>query len=188
MERQDFRKRVLQPVIIIFIIALLSWIVYNVAWRLENRTLHQALAAVSGTLLFVSVTFGTLFIYPAVYFRGASLRERVLASLVNPFLWATKENIRLSISYSLAECLYYYFNPLNIWLFLGIIAQMGLAEMLCRWMQARRGEDIRIFGAAPLAAFVGGLFLVICLFAWGQGENAYVIFLSGYRKLFGAGI
>jgi hypothetical protein len=146
------------------------------------------LAAVSGTLLFVSVTFGVFLIYPMAYLRGAPLGERVLASLINPFLWATKENLRLYVSYSLGECLYYYFNPLNIWLFLGIIAQMGLAEMMCRGMRAHRGEEVKTYGAAPVAAFLISLLLVIVLFAWGQGENAYVIFLSGYRSLFGAGI
>ena len=71
---------------------------------------------------------------------------------------------------------------------LGIVTQMGLAEMVCRWRQAKGGEEVRIFGAGPLAAFVVGLFLVISLFAWGQGESEYVIFLAGYRKLFGSGL
>jgi hypothetical protein len=188
MKREHFAGRILFPVGYVFIVMFTSWALYNLAWRLENHILHQFLAAVSGTVFFVSVTFGTLFVYPMTYFRGASLGERILASFANPFLWATKENIRLYISYSFAECMYYYLNPLNVWLVLGVVAQMGLAEMFCRWLRAKRGEEIRVFGAGSMAAFFIGLFLVIGLFAWGQGENAYVIFLSGYRKLFGAGI
>ena len=89
---------------------------------------------------------------------------------------------------SAAECLYYYLNPLNIWLFLGVVAQMGVAEILCRWIRARKGEQVRILGAGPVGAIVIGLFLVIVMFAWGQGESVYVGFLSGYRMLFGSGI
>jgi hypothetical protein len=188
MERQDFRKRFLRPVAIVFVVMTASWIIYNTAWRLDDRSLHQSLAAISGTLLFLSVTFGTLFIYPTAFFRGASPRERILACLINPFLWATKENIRLYISYSFAECLYYYLNPLSIWLFLGIVTQMGLAEMVCRWRQLKTGEEVKVLAPGPLAAFVIGLFLTVSLFAWGQGENVYVIFLAGYRKLFGSGL
>jgi hypothetical protein len=188
MEKKDFKRRIIYPVGILVAVAAASWGAYNLSWRLDNRTLHQIFASVSGTLLFFSVTFGVLFIYPATYFRGASLGERVLASYVTPLLWATKECVRLYVSFSIGECIYYYLNPLNIWLFLGIVAQMGLAEILCRWVRVWRGEQIRILGAGPLAAFVIGLFLVIFLFAWGQGENAYVAFLSGYRILFGSGI
>lgn len=188
MERQDFKKRFLYPVAVVFIIMSASWIIYSVAWRLESRFLHQTLASISGTILFLSVTFGTFFVYPMTFFRGASLPERIAASLINPFLWATKECFRLSISYTFAECLYYYFNPLSIWLFLGVVAQMGLAEMICRWRAAKRGEEMRIFAPGPVAAFVIGLFLVITLFAWGQGENVYVLFLTGYREFFGSGL
>ena len=188
MEKRNFKKRFLYPVAILFGVMTTSWIVYNLAWRIDNRVVHQTLASVSGTLLFVSVTFGTFFVYPLAYSRGASLPERVAACLINPFLWATKENLRLLISYSLAESFYYYLNPLSLWLVLGVIAQMGLAEMFCRWRSARSGEPVSVFAAGPLAAFAVGLGLVVVLFAWGQGENVYVIFLSGYRTLFGSGL
>jgi len=188
MEKQGFAKRVLYPVAILSAVMSASWIVYNVAWRLDDGTLYRAFATISGTILFLSVTFGTLFIYPTAYFRGASPKERILASLVSPFIWMTKESVRLYISYSLAECLYYYFNPLNIWLLLGVMAQMGLAETFCRWRRAKKGEKVRILSPQALAALFIGLFLVIRLFAWGQGEGAYVVFLSGYRKIFGSGL
>jgi len=188
MEKAPYRKRVLQPVAVLLILMLASWGVYNLSWRVDNRLVHQVIASISGTVLFVSVTFGVVFIYPMMYFRGASVKERVLASFITPLAWATKESIRLYISFSVAECLYYYLNPLNIWLFLGVVAQMGFAEMLCRWIRVRRGGEIRILGAGALAAFVLGISLVILVFAWGQGENAYVVFLSGYRLLFGSGI
>ncbi len=188
MKKQSFTRRFLLPVSLLFATMSVSWAIYNIAWRIDNRILHQTLAAISGTLLFLSVTFGALFIYPATYFRGASLKERIAACLVNPLIWMTKENLRLYISFSFAESMYYYLNPLNVWLLLGVVAQMGLAETLCRWRAARRKEETKILSPGALAAFVFGLLMAILFFAWGQGEGAYVIFLSGYRKIFGSGL
>lgn len=188
MEDNREGRHTLFPIVAVFVVMSVSWIVYNLAWRLDVDALHQALASMSGTLLFVSVTFGALYIYPAMFSRGASLPLRVVACFINPFLWMTKECARLYISFSFAECLYYYLNPLNVWLVLGIVAEMGLAHMVCRWRAAAKGEATGAFSPGGLAAFVIGLFLVISLFAWGQGENAYVLFLEGYRQLFGSGV
>ena len=188
MEKQALDKRFLYPVAIAFLIMAISWLIYNAAWRIDHSALHRILASVSGTLLFVSVAFASPFLYPALFFRGASLPERIAGCLANPFLWATKENLRLMISYSPAEAFYYYFNPLNLWLLLGIIAQMGAIEMFCRWRLRAAGESAKVITIGPLAAVAIGLFLAISLFLWGQGEGTYVIFLSGYREFFGAGI
>jgi hypothetical protein len=183
-----FRERFLEPVMILFCVMTLSWAVYNLAWRLDNASVHRFLAAVSGTILFVSVAFGALFVYSMAYFRGASLGERIVASLINPFLWATKECLRLCISFSLLESVYYYLNPLNIWLLFGVAAEMALAEILCRRRLQRRGADVKVLHPAAVAVFLVSLSLVVGLYAWGEGENVYVYFLEGYRALFGPGI
>jgi hypothetical protein len=188
MERQSFLKRSFLPVAITAVVASLSWILYNLAWRMGSPFLHQTLAAISGSLLFVSVTFGAFYVYPTAYFRGAGVGERILASLITPWLWATKECLRLYISFSFAQCLYYYFNPLNIWLLFGLVAEMGLAELFCRWRLSRGGANDRIRPMVPLSAVVIGLCMVVFLISWGQGENAYVIFLKGFRVFFGSGL
>ena len=187
MERPGFRERFVTPVLALFVVMTLSWIAYNLAWRLDNEALHRFLAAVFGTLLFLSVAFGTLWVYSTAYFKGASLPERVAACLVNPFLWATKECIRLHVSFSFFECVYYYANPLNIWLAFGVIAEMALAELICRQMLRRRGESLRVLDPYPVAIFVISLSLVVSLYLWGEGENVYAMFLEGYRVFFGPG-
>lgn len=185
--RLDFGKRFVRPVLLLFFVMTSSWLIYNLSWRLTNVGLHRVLASLSGTLLFLSVAFGTLVVYPLVYFRGGSWKERMAASFVNPFLWATKECIRLSISFSLLECVYYYANPLNVWLTFGVIAEMGFAELLCRQRLRRRGEDVRVLHPLPVAALVIGVALVVSFYLWGEGENAYALFLQGYRDFFGPG-
>jgi len=187
MEKQSFQKRFLFPALTVSVVMTVSWVVYNLSWRLDLGSLHRPLAAVAGTLLFASVAFGALYVYPAAFFRGATLGERATASLVAPFLWATKECVRLSAAFSFFECLYYYLNPLNIWLLCGVFAEMALAEILCRRRLQRRAPSTRALHPAALGVLAVSLFLAVALYAWGEGENAYVIFLEGYRHLFGAG-
>lgn len=187
MKKRTFVKRFLFPLLTVSLVMSASWIAYNLAWRLGPGGIHRPLAAAAGALLFGSVAFGALFVYPAAFFRGASPGERAAACLVNPFLWATKECVRLSVSFSFFECVYYYLNPLNIWLLCGVFAEMALAEILCRASLRRRGEAVRVLHPAALGVLGVSLFLAVSLYAWGEGENAYVIFLEGYRRLFGAG-
>ena len=188
MEKQRLSRRFFHPVFLVFVIMSLSWGVYNLAWRLPSVTIHHLLADIFGTLLFFSVTFGTCVIYPIAFLRGASLPERALASLVNPFVWATKECIRMFGSFSLSECLYYYLNPLNIWLLLGIIAQMSVIEMILRYRRKKSGENIRVFSVPVVATFVISMSLVVGLFAWGSGESVFSYYLVIYKKLFGPGV
>jgi hypothetical protein len=188
MERLYPKRRLVQPVAAAFCLLAASWLIYNIAWHLAGTALHQALASMAGPLLFISIVIAPPVVYAVALFRGASATERIAAALVNPFLWATKESLRLLISFSPAEAFYYYFNPLNIWLLLGIIALLGFTEIACRWRMVRLGEPVTVFTPVPIAAFIVGLFLAISLFSWGQGEGLYVIFLAGYRVLFGAGV
>ncbi|MBN2224702.1 MAG: hypothetical protein JW765_08535 [Deltaproteobacteria bacterium] len=188
MKKQRFSRRFFSPVFLIFVIMSISWGVYNLAWRLGNVTVHHLLADIFGTLLFLSVTFGTCVVYPMAFLRGASLPERVLASLVNPLIWATKECIRMFGAFSLTESLYYYCNPLNIWLLLGIIAQMSIIEMILRHRRKKAGENIRVFSIPVVAAFVISMALVVGLYAWGRGENIFSSYLVFYKTLFGPGV
>jgi hypothetical protein len=187
MKKLDFRKRFIFPVLPLLFLMTCSWIVYNLAWRLDNPSVHRALAQVSGTLLFLSVAFGAALVYPISFFRGASLKERIIASSVIPFIWMTKECARVFMSFSFLECLYYYLNPLNIWLLCGLCVEMGTAEMICRWRLRKRGEDVKVF--IPLAAIaIGtGLFIGILIFILGEGETFYARYLELYRFFFNSG-
>jgi N-acetylglucosamine-6-sulfatase len=65
---------------------------------------------------------------------------------------------------------------------------MAVATLVARRLRARRGEGTRVLTPAPLVTIAVSLSLFIGLYAWGRGENIYVLFLSGYRALFGAGV
>ena len=103
-------------------------------------------------------------------------------------IWMTKEVLRLTESHPLAEALYWYCNPLNVWLVSLTVFEMALATLIARRIMRRRGADIRVVSPAPVMIAVASLVFVISVYAWGKGENIYVLFLEGYRHLFGAGM
>jgi len=45
-----------------------------------------------------------------------------------------------------------------------------------------------VISLTPLVFLFGGMIVFAGIFAWGQGENIYILFLEGYRLFFGAGI
>ncbi len=98
----------------------------------------------------------------------------------------TKESLRLLESHPLAECLFYFLNPLNLWLGLLIALELAAAVLISRWIHRRRGKPIRLLAVTPALTIAVSLGLVIGLYAWGRGENVYVLFLEGYRAAFGS--
>lgn len=188
MEKKSFSRRVLSPAVPIFAVMALSMVTYHLSRQIDNAGVHRVLATIFGALWFLSVAFGSFFVYAVSRLRGASLAERMLAISITPLFWATKEVIRLYESHTVAECLYWYLNPLNIWLLSFMILEAGLADLLCRYLLKRRGEAVRVAHPAPLATVAASLVFAVGCYAWGKGENIYVIFLAGYRLLFGSGV
>ena len=188
MIKKDFRLRLVNPVLVVFVVMFLSFIGYFGSRHVDNAFLHQIMAALFGSTYFLSIAFGTIYVFTTAYLRGASLHERILISFVNPFLWMSKEVFRLTESHPLIECPYWYLNPLNIWLICLMTMEMGIGTLLARSILRRRGEEVNGSRIGPIAVILGSIFFVVSLYAWGAGENVYVLFLRGYRLLFGSGI
>jgi len=188
MEKQSFAKRFLYPVLCVFAVMAVSWAGYFGSRALDSALLHQLLAKIFGTSYFLSVAFGTLYVYTVSYIRGAPIGERILASLVTPFIWMTKECIKLFTSYNVLQCLYYYLNPLNFWLLCFMVFEMGLSSMIARKILKSRGDPVKVVTMGSLATVIVSISVVIAAYAWGKGENLYVIFLAGFRVFFGSGI
>ena len=181
MEKQSFNRRFAYPVSVVFVIMVLSMVTYHQSRSIDSVAVHRMLATVSGTTWFLSVAFGSFFVYAVAFMRGATMTERLLAMSVTPLAWATKEVFRLSESHTVAECLYWYLNPLNIWLVSFMVLEAGLADIFCRFLMKRKGQAIRVANPQSLATVIASLVFAISCYAWGKGENIYVIFLAGYR-------
>ena len=188
MAERGTLKQTMAPVFSVLIVATVSYMGYFGSRSINSDAIHQGMAMIFGTAYFLSVAFGALYIYIPAYVRGVSLPMRILASMAVPFIWMTKEVLRLTESHPLIECLYWYLNPLNIWLTSLVVLEMGIATLIARAMLKRGGQELKVVTPAPVAVILGSLAFVISAYAWGKGENLYVIFLSGYRYIFGSGI
>lgn len=187
MDGRSLTSRVAFPVLTVAGIALVSGLIYFASGGMERSVLHTVTASLSGLAYFLAISFGPLYVYAATRLRGSSIPEAVLVSSITPFLWMTKEVFLLTESHPLIECLYWYLNPLNIWLAILMVAEFGAAALIVRSKKKRTGA---VAGSllAPVALVAGSLTVFALMYAWGKGENLYVIFLEGYRALFGSGV
>jgi hypothetical protein len=181
-------KRVIIPVLSVFAVMSVSYAGYFGSRHLDGGLVQQWMACFFGITYFVSIAFGTLYVFTSARLRGAGLAQGILAALVNPLIWMTKEVFRLTESHPFLESLYWYFNPLNIWLLSFVIMEMGLATLMVRTMLKQKGESVRVFTTGPVVTVLGSLIFAVSVYAWGEGENVYVFFLEGYRRLFGYGL
>jgi hypothetical protein len=187
MEKRGSRPSTWKPVLVVFLLALVSYLIYYGSRLVENQTIHQTLAAAFGTVYFVTIFFGPLYIYTDYYVRGVPLGRRIVTASLVPFLWMTKDVLALMGSHPIAESLYWYFNPLSVWMVCLLAVEMGLGTLTGRYILKRRGQAIRVVTFGPLAAIILGGAVFGGIFAWGQGENLYSLYLDGYRLLFGSG-
>ena len=188
MAKRGSLRKIVSPFLSVLILALFSYLVYFGSRRIENQALRQILTAGFGTLYFLSIFFGPLYIYTVTYLRGAPLPSRLLASFLIPFLWMTKDVLVMMESHPFLECLYWYLNPMYIWLACLLAIEMGLGTLLARYVLVRRGQSIQVITAAPIAAIVIGLVIFGGIYAWGQGENLFSVYLDSYRLLVGSGV
>ncbi len=188
MNEKTITKRTIIPVLLVFFVAAVSMAGYFTVRGLNGGSWQPAMTRILGISYFVSVAFGTLFVFTSAYVGGARMKERIIGSFVVPFAWMTKEVLRLTESHPFSECLYWYFNPLNVWLVTLMTLEMGIATLIARRMLKKSDETVRVATKGPIAVIIGSLVFVISAYAWGKGENIYVIFLSGYRLFFGSGV
>ena len=187
MPKNTFMNRFVMPVVPVLLLAIIGYTGYFESRGIEHYTLHQVVAAVTGTLYFVAIAFGTLYVFTSSQMRGATLGESILASFITPFIWMTKEVLVLLESHPLIECLYWYVSPLHIWLMIFMAIEMGAASLIVRKKKMKRGEQAG-GKMMPILVVTGGRVISVRMYAWGKGENLYVIFLEGYRLLFGSGV
>ncbi len=184
---ESFFSHSRKPVLILLLVSSASLLLYEYSIYMPAPWLHQWMSGISGMILFVCIGFGAFFVYLYSCKQGASPAERILASFVVPFFWATKEVIRVSVAFTFLESLYFYFSPLTISVFFGVVSEMGLADLVCRRRCPHRIALRQDHSLLPLVAFFGGLAVVVFILAWGKGEYTFYLFLRGFRALFGPG-
>ena len=173
--------------ILIAAVILLAYFGYFGSKRVSDEAARYVLATGFGGLYLVFMLTGPFIIYLGTYLQGVRLSGRILAACLIPFLWMTKDVMALTESHPFIECLYWYFNPLHIWMVCLVALQIGLAELIGRAIYKRHGVEVKIFSIGPFVVILTALIVSIGIFAWGQGENIFSLYLDGYRLLFGYG-
>lgn len=186
MEKAPFLKRFIMPVVIMLaIMAITSTVYFRITWRIDNTTLKGILALASAAMLFASIGFGSLYIYPRAFFMGAGAGERIIACLITPLVWNIKEMIRVSECFTPGETLYYGLNTTFLLSIFGGFGLMGLCELICRWRLNKRTEErIKIFSPIPVISILAGVAALYVCLLWGMGVHFFYIYIQGYRILF----
>jgi len=185
IKKAPFMKRFVYPTSIVLITWIVSTFVYWNSSKVGSAGLHYLLADASGILMFLSIGFGSILIYPMAYFRGASTAERIAASLVTPIIWIIKEEIRVSEFFTLGKTLYYALNQLHVMVILGSFGLMAACEIACRMIVRKRtGNQIKIVTAFPVSAMVIALIAFYCSLLWEGGVHWFYFFVRVYRAIF----
>ncbi len=181
-------KRTYIPVLVLLLVVTTSWIVYNMARYIDNESAYLFTANTIGTLFALSTFFSPIIVYLWTFKKGARPSQRFAASLVIPFLWATKECIRVSTAFGFVECLYYYFNPLNIFYLCFVAVQISIAVLICSSKDKAAGLMTNKLTLTALASLVLGTCFTILIYVMDRGEPLFWMFMNGFRTIFGTGV
>jgi hypothetical protein len=177
MQKRDFSQRVVMPVSIILVTMILSRVLYF------NSS--ATVATLSGVVMFLSIGFGTLLIYPMSFFRGASLPERTFACLATPLAWNGIEIYKMSEAFTLGESVYYGVNIVIIGTVAGQFLMMGVCDFLCRLRERMAGQEgtrtISPFGVFACLFGIVGLYFVL---VWREGTGLMYLFVRIYKAIF----
>jgi len=134
---------------------LVLFVTYYSSWYIQNRALHWMLTDLVGTAYGFMLMCGVLFIFPALYFRGARPTERVIGSLFIIGFWCVKEVIRMSAFFPVGQSLFFLLFPVHFNIILLNIGLVGLCEIICGAIAKKKcPEKKRAITPLPTAAFL----------------------------------
>jgi hypothetical protein len=184
MQKQSFARRWVTPTATVFLTMVVTGLIYQFAWRIPHEGTSRAVSAIIAVPFFLSIGFGVLIVYPMAFFRGATVAERITASLFTPVAWILKEIFRVTAFFSIGESIYFGLHQLFLLTLVGALAQMGLCELICRWRLKKAGEEVRVFSGTPVSAIILGMAGIYVLFIWGWGTNFFYFYMEIYKTLF----
>ncbi len=189
IEKRPFWQRFLLPGLLLMgFWLLIDWLVavqMQPPFSGGNANFYRVWLNILAGTRFGLLLLGTFIIYPIMYFRGASLLERLLGAALLPLTYMISAMSRATDFFPLGQAIYYGFNSLafgSLFLQLGLV---GMTEMACRWWAKRRyRQSGPIVGWPWVAAiFVGGFSLYLTLF-WDGGVHWFYVYQEGFKLLF----
>ena len=182
MNQANLKNKFLLPTFLALMVMLISRLIFINAFRINSEPIYHSIAILSGAVQSISIVFISLILYPLLYFKGATIVERVTACSINLAAWIVFDAYHVSQAFTFLESLYYGLFIGSI-LFTWTFALMGILEFTCRAISKQRGEQVRVVTAAPFIPIVLFLF-VIYLLSKNGGADVFNRFLDGYLVLY----
>jgi hypothetical protein len=144
-----------------------------------------SVATLSGVVMFLTIGFGTLLIYPISFFRGATLNERIIGCLVAPVVWNGIEIYNASEAFTLAESVFYGLNIVFLGTVAGQFLSMGVCDFFCRWwLRGSRREVMSLISPFSVFACLLGIAGLYSILLWREGAGMMYLFVKIYKALF----
>lgn len=186
---RHFLRRFLLPAGIFLALWLTAdWlltVIIRQPFPLANTPFYRPLMNVLARGRILSLLGGGLIIYPVLFFRGATLRERLLGVVLLPLAYLVTAIIHATAYFPLGEAIYYGFNSITIASFFLQFATVAVADIFCRWwVQRRDGRSQPVVRRAHLGGLLVGLLVGYLMLVWNGGETGFYFYLKGYQLLF----
>lgn len=181
--RQSLTRRFLYPSMLVFGIWLAMNLIYANAWKFDLGGINTVISWVCGLGDLIFRVLTPLIIYAIACPRGASLAERVVASMVPSFGWAAYQLYLAAGVFSIGETVYYGFSSAFLFVFCVLISVMGLCELVCR-LTAKQHRQTKNRLTGPILAILMGPLSVFVLMVWGGGVHFFYVYQEGYKLLF----
>ncbi len=183
--KQNFVSRFITPIVLLLGIYIVLHNLYFESWKIDNRDVQYGISFIAGIVLFVFIGFNSLIVYPVLYFKGATIHERIIASLIVQIVWIIKELVRVSEFFTFGETLYYTLNSAFLLALSGSFAFMGISEMFCRYRLKKKGVGLqKIITPLPVMSVISGIIALYIFLIWGVGEHWFYIYVTGYKLIF----
>lgn len=168
---------------LVFGIWLLMSLIYAKAWKFDLGGVNTFISWVCGLGDVIFRVLTPLIVYAVACPRGASLAERVIASMVPTFGWAAYQLYLAAGVFSIGETVYYGFSSAFLFIFCVLISVIGLCELVFR-LTGRQHRYTKKRLTGPITAILIGPLSVFVLMVWGGGVHFFYVYQEGYKLLF----
>lgn len=186
---RTFRQRFVYPVATLLGIWLLATVLLavgmNVSLQLDQQSLYKIVMNILSATRFLILLLGSLILYPIMFFRGASLSERLLGCYVIPIAYLVWAIIQATEYFPVGQAFYYGLNPVTVGTSLLQLGLIGLAETTSRWWYRKRSlASVRVLTWASVAGIVIGATGIYVTLFWEGGVHWFYVYKEVYSYLF----
>jgi hypothetical protein len=189
IERQTFVRRFVIPVSTM----LLTWLACSAFIAifagkpavLGGPVAYRILLNILAGGRFLLLILGSLIIYPVMFFRGASLFERLLGSIAVPIAYMIWAMVQATSFFSVGESIYYGFNSVAFGSLMFQLALISIVDIGCRWRyRSKTQESVKLVRWSHLAGIVAGSLSMYLALFWDGGVHWFYLYQEGYKLLF----